>query len=202
MVPRLFPGSTVVCGGSGPSALASDVLFARESGATILAVNSAFELCAPYPDVLFAADAKWWGWHPEAVALPSLKFGFHPTNTPGVKTLDWSLGTGIDPDPARLRGGGHSGYAAINLAVHLGARRIVLLGYDLLPGEQGQHHFHADHPDRSHLHYAARSAIYATLQEPLAALKVTLVNASRRTAIEDVLRLPLKQALVAPLCSP
>ncbi len=195
MVPLVWPGSTVVCVGSGPSALASDVSFARRAGAKILAVNSAFTLCDPQPDALFAADARWWAWHPEAVALSCLKYAFAPTAIQGVDTLEWSLGSGLDANPGRLRAGGHSGYAAINLAVHLGARCIILLGYDMAPTMNGQHHFHVEHPNGSHLNYGARRGVYQTLLAPMKELGITLVNASRRTAIPHIPRVGLAHAL-------
>lgn len=201
MVPYLgiWPSATVVCVGSGPSLDRADVELARWSGAKILAVNSAYTCCPP--DALFAADAKWWGWHPDALDLPCLKFAFPPNPPmalPGVDVLDWTTGDGLDLSPTRLRSGGHSGYAAVNLAVHLGARRIVLLGYDCAPGPSGNHHFHADHPDGSHLQYPYRRSVYQTLLKPLQALGITLVNASRRTAIPIVPRMDLEAALCPP----
>lgn len=41
---------------------------------------------------------------------------------------------------------GNSGAGAIGFAVHLGAQRVVLLGYDCRYGTKGKRHHHADHP--------------------------------------------------------
>ena len=59
-------------------------------------------------------------------------------------------------EPSTVAHGNNSGYAAINLAWHLGASEIVLLGYDMRPGEVlgqdrngnnvHQIHWHDNHP--------------------------------------------------------
>ena len=52
---------------------------------------------------------------------------------------------GLESARDTLAHGNNSGYAAINLAVHLGAARIVLLGYDM--GNDGKvSHFHEGYP--------------------------------------------------------
>lgn len=187
MVPRLFPASTIVCVGSGPSLVAADILHAACHGAVILAINSAYLSCpSVLPDVLYAPDAQWWGWHPDALDLPCPKFAFQQEAAiyPQLTILGRTGYDGLDTDPRYLRSGGHSGYAAINLAVHLGARAIVLLGYDYCPDARGAHHFSGgDHPDGSHVPYDVHLAVYDTLVAPLAALNITIVNASRVSTI-------------------
>lgn len=49
--------------------------------------------------------------------------------------------TGLDTRNGYLKNGGNSGYAAINLAYHLGAKRIILMGYDM-KFTKGKSHFH------------------------------------------------------------
>lgn len=187
MVPWLFPDSTIVCVGSGPSLVPADILRAACAGAVILAINSAYLACpSVLPDVLYAPDAQWWGWHPAALDLPCLKFAFQQEAAiyPQLTILGRTGYDGLDTDPRYLRSGGHSGYAAINLAVHLGAKRIVLLGYDHRPAADGAHHFAGgDHPDGSHVPYDVHLAVYDTLVAPLAALNIMIVNASRVTTI-------------------
>jgi hypothetical protein len=174
----------------------ADTLAAGQSGAKLLAVNTAYRFIPYQIDAILGADQKWWSWHPEAVSWPNtMKFCLQPTPYPEVTTIPWTTGIGLDLTPGQVRGGGHGGYAAINLAVHLGAKRIVLLGYDLAPARNGVDHCHAPHPDGSHLHYEHRRAIYKTLMEPLTRLGITILNASRRTAIPDIPRVTLEEAL-------
>lgn len=47
----------------------------------------------------------------------------------------------IQAEPGTIGGGGNSGFQALNLAIQFGARRILLLGYDMHGG-----HWHGDHP--------------------------------------------------------
>jgi len=45
-----------------------------------------------------------------------------------------------------IHANGTSGLQAINLATLLGARRILLVGYDMRPGPDGQRHYFGDYP--------------------------------------------------------
>ena len=200
-VPRLWPRSTIACVGSGPSLTKADCqrLRAASSAVRVLAVNDAIDR-VPWADALFAGDAKWWGWRRGMAdaALPPLLFTLQRAAVaarPRVHVLNYSGGTGIETHPGTVRTGGHSGYAAINVAVHLGAAQILLLGYDLQPGAHGAHHFFGDHPDKSHLRYDARLAAYEALAAALAAVGVSIVNCTRRTAITQVPAAPLAAVL-------
>ena len=195
-VPRRWPGATFVLLGSGPSLTQTDIDACRPQ-ARVLAVNDTYRL-APWADVLFSADLAWWAAHPDARALPGLKYALPPVGQhrfSEVTVLGRHGQSGFSPDPHLLCSGGHSGYAAINLAVHLGASRIVLLGYDMAPDQTGRHHFFGEHPNGSHPRYAQWTPLYATLLAPLAARHIQLLNASRRTAIPHVPRRSLAEAL-------
>jgi len=211
MVPRLWPDSTIVCVGSGPSLTAADIVRCRLAGAKILAINNACLLCAPLPDAIYAPDAQWWGWHPEALAAPCPKFAFQVEARiyPDLTILNRTGYDGLERDPRGLRSGGHSGYAAINLAVHLGARTILLLGYDHGPADDGRHHFSGgDHPDGSHIPFAEieegpvantyiHRDVYDSLVVPLAELEIDVINVSRRSAITAFPVVPLPEVLRA-----
>ena len=52
---------------------------------------------------------------------------------------------GLSMDPELLHTGSNSGFQVLNLAVLLGASRVLLLGYDMrITGERT--HWHGDHP--------------------------------------------------------
>ena len=110
----------------------------------VIAINNTFEL-APKADMLYACDAKWWRHYQDALAFKGEKVTLDPTlASRSVKLLHDSGTSGFDPDPANLRTGLNSGYQALHLAIHAGASRVLLLGYDM----KGAHYF-GDHP--SHL---------------------------------------------------
>lgn len=191
-VPRLWPGSTIVCIGTGPSLTQADVDYCRGKARVIVVNNAVF--LAPWADVMHACDAKFWYWHradKRLAAFTGLKYALEPrAKFPGVQVLRNTGDTGLDLRPECLRAGRNSGYQAINLAVHLGAARILLLGYDM----QGDHYF-GHHPDQSRPPFATCLKRYATLVEPLQKLNIAIVNCSRKTALRCFPCQPLEEAL-------
>jgi len=195
--PRLCDGGTVVCLGCGPSLSRADVAYCRER-ATVIAVNDAYRL-APWADALMASDSAWWAHHrgvPEFVGL-KVSLEKHAACW-GVTVLENTGHDGIELAPTGLRDGRNSGYAAVNLAVHLGAKTIVLLGYDMdAPDGEARSHWFGAHPSplRGGSPYALFREHFATCIEPLEQLGVRLVNASRWSALTCVPRQPLEGAL-------
>ena len=145
-VPALCPGGTVVCVGGGPSLTADDVDYCQGK-ATVIAVNDAWRL-APWADALIAADAAWWQRYQGVPDFTGLKIGLQPTAAkwPGVQILRLSGDAGIERDPTRVRTGRNTGAAAINLAVHFGATRILLLGSDMQATTDATSHWFGAHP--------------------------------------------------------
>jgi hypothetical protein len=180
-VPRVWPDSLIVCLGTGPSLTGADVT--RVQGQRVIAINNAYQL-APWADVLYACDAKWWRWHAGAPTFHGRKYMLQPAcrEYPEITALRNTGPTGLELDPSGLRTGHNSGYQAINLAVHLGARTIVLLGYDMQsPGRDA--HFFGAHPDQSKPPFSRCLATFATLVEPLAARGIAVLNCTRQTAL-------------------
>jgi len=185
-VPKLWPQGTIVCLGSGPSLTRADVDFCRGK-ARVIAVNDAYRL-APFADVLYACDAKFWRWHKGVPNFAGLKYTLdRSVGYPDVVVLQNTGQTGLELNPTGLRTGYTSGYQALNLAVHLGASRIVLLGYDF----QGDHFF-GSHPDQTKPPFQVCLKQFPTLVAPLAAAGVTVINATRTTALTTFPRVPLE----------
>lgn len=192
-VPRLFPGETIAIFATGPSLTAEDVNFVRGK-ARVIAVNDSYVL-APWADVLWASDGKWWGWpkHQGVPAFSGLKFSLEGTRFRDVKVLKHTGKSGLELSPTAVKHGEGGGYAAINCAVHLGANRIVLLGYDLSYWPNGETHFFGHHQERSTRRPEKNIEVYSTLVEPLKALKITVINSTRRTALRCFPRQPLNE---------
>lgn len=195
MMPWLWRGETCVLIGGGPSLTMADV-DAVCGRARVIAINDAYT-CAPFADVLYACDARWWGWHRGAPSFTGLKVALEPQPVawPGLTVLRNTGPLGLEIQPTGLRTGKNSGYQAINLAVHLGATRILLLGYDMSPAPDGRTHWHAPHPEGALSPYPQMIAAFDSLVEPLAALGVTVLNCSRRTALATFPCVPLATAL-------
>ena len=184
MVERIWPGATVFILGGGPSLTQDDVLAIHGKG-RVIAVNDAYRL-AWWADVLYGCDAKWWAWHNGVPKFAGLKYALEPAAGiwPGVEVLRNAGYAGLEPARDGLRTGRNSGYQAINLAVHLGAAKIVLLGFDLSPAPDGRTHWFGEHPDPVASPYDQMIELFRTLVDPLHAVGVEIVNCSRRTRLD------------------
>lgn len=195
-VPILCPGGTVVCIGGGPSLTQADVDVCRGK-ATVIAINDAYRL-APWADVLYACDAKWWGWHPEAAAHRGLKFGLGiagATFPEGVVALERTGDLGLEINPTGVRTGRNSGFQAINVAVHLGATRVLLVGYDMQPSSSGKSHWFGEHRDGVRPPLESFIPQFASLLHPLQQLGVEVLNCTPGSALQCFPAMDLRTAL-------
>ena len=129
---------------SGPSLEQWQVDCAVQSGVKIVAVNNNYEIC-PDADYLYACDARWWKHHSGVPFFLGRKFSLEKTEYSDVYQLNNSGECGIDFEWPNIRTGKNSGYQAINLAVHMGAAKIILIGYDM-QHTNGKKHWHGSHP--------------------------------------------------------
>jgi hypothetical protein len=102
--------------------------------------------------------------------------------------LQWIRGEGTAGLGRRhLHWGGNSGFQAINLAYLWGARRIVLLGFDMQPGLAGESHWFGDHPRgqgfANPTTFNSWIRHLETLGRDLSDQGVYVFNATRRTAV-------------------
>lgn len=199
VVPRLWVGDTVVLLASGPSLTQEDCDAVRGK-ARVIAINRTIEL-APWADALYCADAKMWKWLRGAPTFDGLKYGAEArvgqVNVVdyGVTVLKVNNKIVLSQDSTTLAHGRNSGYQAVNLAVLLGARRIVLLGYDFQSGPHGEKHWHADHPQDSRPDFQRWIEMFERLAPAVAAAGVDLVNATRQTSLRGVRRASLAESL-------
>lgn len=194
-VPRLCEGGTVVCCASGPSLLREDVEYANAKGATVIAVNDAY-VYAPFAAALMASDGAWWiHKRPE---FAGLRFSLDPqaARIQGVVVLKNTGTEGIELNPGGLKTGRNSGAAAVNLAVHFGAKRILLLGYDM-DADKRRSHFFGSHkfPLRDGSPFELFREAFKHQVAPLQQLGIEVVNCSRRTALKCFPCRPLEQEL-------
>lgn len=196
-VPALCPGGTVVCLGGGPSLAGEDVEYVRGK-ATVVAINDSWRL-APWADALLASDAAWWRHYKGVPDFRGLKFCLEPGASvfPDVTVLRHTGDAGLETDPTGVRTGRNSGAAAINLAVHFGAARILLLGYDMQAKCEAKSHWFGGHPRglRGNSPYPLFRAMMDTMAPALAAAGVSVINCSRDTALTCFPRQPLREVL-------
>lgn len=164
----------------------------------MVATNDTYRL-APWADVLHACDEKWWEVHLGVPEFAGLKFSLQngARQWPGVQVIGAQGDRGLSADPSEVTTGKNSGHQAINIAVHLGAKRIVLLGYDMQAREGAPSHFFGEHPKplKAMPAFAYCISCFESLVQPLALLGVEIVNCTRETALTCFPRQPLEAVL-------
>lgn len=179
----IWPGETcfIVCGG--PSLIGFD--FARLRGRRVIAINSSYEK-VPFADVLVFGDGRWWNWRRD----DARNFGGLIVHCGEQRDQRLSVMKPVKPPGlARPRDSlcflNTTLTAAINLAVHFGVKRIVLLGADMQKDAAGRSHHHAPHPVASREGcWNRHMADLATLVEPLAKAGIEVVNVSPSSLID------------------
>lgn len=142
--------------GGGPSLKNFDFSLLR--GELSIGINRAFEKFDP--TIIFSMDTRFWGWiergelgeeaKKKFAEYKGFKAWLNCVNFPfpediyiiesaGMKELTFSLKSGIGH-------GNNSGYAALNLAICLGANPIYLLGFDMKGKEDKQEWWHNGYP--------------------------------------------------------
>ena len=201
-VPRMWAGETVVIVGNGfPTQ--EQVDFCRGK-ARVICINDTFRL-APWADMLYFADARWfneqsgwWGNWPNADDIKRFA-GLKVTieNSAEVTKVDPSVKVlrndsakdngGLCLKPNGIRTGRQSGHQVINIAVHTGVARIVLIGFDFDDEwRDGKSHWFGHHPHdlRKTVHKPGGfyrnivTPLMDTLVKPLDELGIECLNAT------------------------
>ena len=196
-VPKLFPGETIYIIGGGPSLKNFD--FKTLIGKKTIAINKAI-IYHPTADVLYWTDGRFYTWFKNEVDnYNGLKFALKPGSqyTRDIQVLRKGKHHGLEEDPQVLAHGFNSGHAAINLAYHLGAARIILLGFDML-NDGTQTHFHDGYPTR-----AAGDKMYQDkflpgfkqLNSEIRNTGIEILNASPHSRLNVFPKITIQQAL-------
>ena len=157
----------------------------------VIVVNTTF-LLAPWADVLYAADRQWWEIYDPQVEL---RFGgerwthdnpFHGKPWERAKRIYVERGRGLSRTSGKVISGGNSGYTAIGIAYEFGAKKIILLGFDMKYGPGGEVHWHGAHPQglRQHPMFTGWLERFPQLAADLRRAGVDVINCSRSTALD------------------
>lgn len=121
------------------------------------------------------------------------------TDHPQVNVLNLTGQRGLELDRSGLRHGSNSGYQAINLAVNLGAKRIILLGYDMkVTGLRTNWHDEARPPAHAYSDTIRDSMLphFPSIIEPLNQVGVEVINATPDSELKCFPMMSLKEALI------
>ena len=204
--PKPRPGwETVVCIAGGPS-LSDEQLQhvqrAREADQVrVIGVNNAYQR-APWLDAIYACDHLWWKKHHADIKRRELLCETVTQDAGAHKAFALHTrirGAARDGLGQReIHTGGNGGHAAVTLAYLWGATRILLLGYDLKLGPNGERHWHPDHPKpciQTQLfdHWIKR---FESTAKDLKRLGVTVINCTPGSALPWFTRCSIEEALV------
>lgn len=139
---------TVIILASGPSLTLEQIDAAWRSRHHTIVVNSTYEKFLD-ADTLYAGDYLWWKVNHAAVRATfkgELVTGDSATAArwPGVVRVRSAFREGLGREI--IHQNGNSGVAALNLAYLRGYEQIILLGFDMKLGPNGERHHHPDHP--------------------------------------------------------
>lgn len=154
----------------------------------VIAINTTFRL-APWADHIYACDGRWWGkYHDEARERSDAQLWTYYDDVAAAYDLNKA-----DIPPGKT--GGNSGNQAARLAITaFGARRLILLGYDMKGG-----HWHGNHPqgwpNPNFGNFKAWIVHLGRLRQEFR--DVDFLNATRDTAIppETIPQIALEDAL-------
>lgn len=142
---------------------------------------------------------RWWTQYGAEVErdFTGERWTAHPDIT-GAKQFEGVDGPGLCLRPGRVHLGGNSGYQLVNAVFHEGAAEIILLGYDMQRGPNGETHHHGQHDGglpnlKADLGDWAQRFIQLGID--LRAQGVRVINATRRTAIGCFERRSIEDAL-------
>lgn len=149
-VPKIFNGKDVFIVGGGASL--KDFNFNLLKDKCVIAINRSFTKI-PFAQVLYFSDYRFYMWatgelkgdEKLVTEFKTFKGQIYTIaskiSEPNINIIQNTGKTGFDTISGRVKHGGNSGYAAINLAYHFGAKRIILMGYDM-GFTNKQSHFH------------------------------------------------------------
>lgn len=194
-------GETAVIIASGPSLKQKDVDAVR-GRAKVIAIKKCFEL-APWADVVYGCDAPWWRSVQGLPKFGGLKIAYDPSVCTefGLRRVEIAKTTDrfLFDEVGKIGSGGNSGFQAVNLASQFGAKRIVLLGFDMF-GNNREHWYGrnnwpaANNPTTTN--YQRWQNAFAGAYTDLSRRGIEVINASRETALGCFKRMTIDKVFV------
>jgi hypothetical protein len=191
--------TTAICIASGPSLTPEDVEYCRGKG-KVYVVNNTYKL-APWADVLYACDGRWWDMYHGEVESSGFKgekwtIDFNASLKYGLKTVGVLSSAVWSNMQDAIATNGNSGFQVMNLAYLHAATKIILLGYDMKPRADGIRHWHGDHP-----HCLIQTSFHEyprwieKFKQASKLINIPVINCTADTALDCFPCVPLREAL-------
>ena len=187
-IPKLYEGRTVFILGGGPTlpGLLRDIDL---SNVPVIGVNNAFRF--PNVDVLWFADSRFYWWYKKDIDKYNglkLTYNRHPELLGGlhyVESLNIVQGTaGSGLSDTKVKFNSSSGGSAVNVAYLLGAKRIILLGFDMRFVDGKSNWWQYDQFPKTDKGYANFIRPFYKIKEDAYKLGVEILNATPSSALD------------------
>ncbi len=180
----IWQGQACYIIGGGPSLLTQDLTLLK--GQNVIVINSSY-LAFSDAQFLIFSDMRWWCHHLRNKAMTAFKGRIIGTSSQATGPLvrmrrKTSPGLATEPDTLMVKNTTLTG--AINLGVHCGATKMVLLGIDQKAAADGRVHHHPPHPWKpSPDCWKRQQSDLPKIAEDLNARNIECVNASPGSAL-------------------
>jgi hypothetical protein len=166
-------------------------------GQIVIAINDVYRI-AQWATYHYFCDRKWYNWHKDQKCFTKFR-GVRITQDDvpdkSILRVRGKHDNGMSFDPTLIHYGSNSGFQALNIAVLMGASRVLLLGYDMRFGPNDEAHWFGDHPDKVRSNYCAWLSKFSIAADQLKSKHIEVINCSRRTALRCFKRENLESVL-------
>lgn len=182
---ELDMSKTFICVGSGPSLTHEDCQKIQSVNIPTIAVNNSWR-ATPFCTVVYAADCCWWEAYSDEITIPAERWCGDSFTAKRF---------GINYFSSKIPGSFNSGQRAIELAIHMGASRVLLVGYDC--SVRKGTHWHGRHallanPDSFSVNLWHDEFKRLQQEHP----SIEILNCSRRTRLKCFPLMSLEAALM------
>ncbi len=165
----------------------------------VLSINRAFQK-VPWAMATFWTDSRFYKWYAkELKRFKGVKIAcrWSQLYTDDVIFARSTGGNGIDDYPYHIRAGNNSGYAALNVAFHLGAKKIYLLGYDMSSSDKQGTHWHSGYVTAHNHDIYERAMIkdFSRVNEAYRKKGINVYNANLDSAMSFVEKCSIEDAV-------
>ncbi len=182
-IEKIFQNQSVFLVGGGPSLKGFD--WERLRGKNIIAINRAFEVL-PWAQVLYWTDPEFYLTQKNEIdEFAGLKVCSKELKqkTTDIHILKGYNGKQLDMREGHICHGNNSGFGALNLAVKLGAKKVMLLGFDG-HAQQKQTHWHNGYNKQlNKTVYRRLDKLFKGAVSQLVELNVEVVNLNSESSI-------------------
>jgi len=212
-VPPQFDGETVVCCATGPGLTPEVVEMIRPYHARgvvkVAGLNDSYRII-DFLDVFYACDEKWWDVHTKpdfvlkqpvgVMEIPAQMWGNQTAwsllrKYPHVNVVQGQSKKGFSTDRNVIHWGNNSGFQLLNLVHLMGARQMILVGYNMGVPEGQDVHFFGKHPaplSQGGNQYRGFVKQFDSIQPEI---RAGIFNATVETTLRCFTRVDLNEAL-------